>query len=284
MLPRRRHWDPARSVLVLELATDIADPAVLEQDAPPDVLAAVRGLVASALAECHRLPIDANPLAARLPQAASWVFDLARPTPASLRELAPAQLSLIQALQSEPRAVAALDRLRDDWSPSRLVHGDFKWSNVLVRRDGAGTPAGVLLLDWEMAQLGDPAWDVGAVLHAFITEAVLEPELAPGTGPDAAARLLGEVAGRVRSAHRDFWNTYRAAARLTDADADALLERLPGQVAARLLKTAFEWSQAEAKPPRRAAAILQLGINMLLTPRAAAEVVLGLGAAATAVA
>jgi Ser/Thr protein kinase RdoA (MazF antagonist) len=269
---------------VLELAIDTADPPVLEPDASAEILAAVRGLVASALAECHRLQVDATPLAARLPRAAPWVFDLPRPAPASLRELAPAQLSVIQALQSEPRAVTALGRLRDQWRRSRLVHGDFKWSNVLVRQDGAGPPLGVLLLDWEMAQLGDPAWDIGAVLHAFITEAVLEPEPAPGTGPDAAARLLGEAAGRVRSAHRDFWNRYRAAARLTDADANALLGRLPAHVAARLLKTAFEWSQAEAKLPRRAAAILQLGINMLLDPRAAGEVVLGLGSAATAVA
>ncbi len=284
MLPRRRHWDPVRSVLVLELATDTADPPVLEQDASPEVLAAVRALVALALAECHRLPVDATPLAARLPRAAPWVCDLARPAPASLRELAPAQLRVIQALQSEQRAVAALDRLRDEWRPSRLVHGDFKWSNLLVRRDGEGPPTGVLLLDWEMAQLGDPAWDVGAVLHAFITEAVLEPEPAPGAGAETAARLLGEAARQVRSAHRDFWNHYRAAARLTDAEASALRDRLPAHVAARLLKTAFEWSQAEAKLPRRAAAILQLGINMLGSPGAAAEVVLGLGAAATAVA
>ena len=45
----------------------------------------------------------------------------------------------------------------------------------------------MLLLDWEMAQLGDPAWDVGAALHAFITEAVLGLELTDGTKPEAAA-------------------------------------------------------------------------------------------------
>jgi aminoglycoside phosphotransferase (APT) family kinase protein len=264
---------------VLNLVTDAAHPHVLEDDASPDYLAAARRLVATALAACHGLPVPRGiGIGVELPDAAPWVFDLARPAPASLRELAPAQLSVIQALQSTPSVVAALDRLRDEWRPTRLVHGDFKWSNVLVHEDGAGLPVGLLLLDWEMAQLGDPAWDVGAVLHAFIAEAVLGLELTDGTSSEAAAGLLGTLLPRLLSAHRDFWSGYLAATRLTDADAEALLQRLPSHVAARLLKSAYEWSQAEVRMPRSAAAILQLGINMLLSPNAAREVVLGLGA------
>ena len=222
VFPRRRHYDPERSILVLDLVTEAAHPHVLEGEASPDYLAALRRLVATALAECHGLPVPRDiGIGAALPDAAPWVFDLARPAPASLRELAPAQLSVIQALQSQPGAVAALDRLRDEWRPTRLVHGDFKWSNVLVQQDGAGIPVRVLLLDWEMAQLGDPAWDVGAVLHAFIAEAVLGLELTDGTSPEAAAGLLGTLLPRLLPAHRDFWSGYLAAARLTDAEAEA---------------------------------------------------------------
>jgi hypothetical protein len=264
---------------VLDLVTDAAHPHVLEGDASPDYLAATRRLVATALAQCHGLPVPRDiGIGVELPDAAPWVFDLARPAPASLRELAPAQLSVIQAIQSQPAAVAALDRLRDEWRPTRLVHGDFKWSNVLVHQDGAGIPVGLLLLDWEMAQLGDPAWDVGAVFHAFIAEAVLGLELTDGTSPEAAAGLLGTLLPRLLPAHRDFWSGYLAATRLTDVEAEAFLHRLTPHVAARLLKSAYEWSQAEVRIPRSAAAILQLGINMLLRPDAGREVVLGLGA------
>jgi phosphotransferase family enzyme len=279
VFPRRRHYDPARSILVLDLVTDAVHPQVLEDEASPDYLAASRRLVATALAECHGLPVPRDiGTGVALPDAAPWVFDLARPAPASLRELAPAQLSVIQAVQSQPAAMAALDRLRDEWRPTRLVHGDFKWSNVLVERDSAGIPVRVVLLDWEMAQLGDPAWDVGAVMHAFIAEAVLGLELTDGTSPEAAAGLLGTLIPRLLPAHRDFWSRYLAVARLTDAEAEALLHRLTSHVAARLLKSAYEWSQAEVRMPRSAAAILQLAINMLLSPDAAREVVLGLDA------
>jgi aminoglycoside phosphotransferase (APT) family kinase protein len=278
-LPRSRHYDPEHSILVLDLVTEAAHPHVLDTEASPPYLAALRRLVAAALAACHGVPVGPEAaIAPALPRGAPWVFDLARPAPASLRELAPAQLIVIQALQSRPEAMAALDQLRDDWRPSRLIHGDFKWSNVLVQRDGTGIPVRVLLLDWEMAQLGDPAWDVGSALHAFITEAVLELETIDGTKPEAAAGLLGAVLARLLPAHRDFWSRYLEAARLTEAEARDLRGRLSGHVAARLLKSAFEWSQAEVQMPRRAAAILQLGINMLLRPDAAREVVLGLRA------
>jgi aminoglycoside phosphotransferase (APT) family kinase protein len=285
LFPRRRHYDPERSILVLDLVTEAAHPDVLEDEAAPHYLAALRRLVATALAECHRLSVPRDlAVGVALPDAAPWIFDLTRPAPASLRELAPAQLSVIQSVQAQPALEAALDRLRDEWRPSRLVHGDFKWSNVLVQQDSAGTPVRVVLLDWEMAQLGDPAWDVGAAMHAFIAEAVLGLELTDGTSAEAAAELLGGVISRHLPAHRDFWSGYLAAARLTDAEAEAFQHRLALHVGARLLKSAYEWSQAEVRMPRSAAAVLQLGINMLLGPAVAREVVLGLGAGDSAVA
>jgi hypothetical protein len=278
IFPRRRHYDPERSILVLDLVTGASPLPPAEDQGSPHHPAAWHPLVATALAECHALASRLGAgMRTRLPEAAPWVFDLARPAPASLRELAPAQVDVIRAVQSHPGVLAALDRLRHEWRPTGLIHGDYKWNNVLLQCDGAGVPAGVVLLDWELAQLGDPAWDIGGALHALITEAVLEMELTDGTGPDAAAARLGAVIPGLHAAHREFWTSYLASARLTDPEASALLDRLPGHVATRLLKSAYEWSQAEAVMPRSAAAILQLGINMLLSPDAALEVVLGLG-------
>ncbi len=277
VLPRLRHYDPERSILVLDLVTEAAHPYVLENEASPEYLGTLRRIVATALAECHRLSARLGLVVGALPETAPWVFDLARPAPESLRELAPAQLSVIQAVQSQEGVMAALDRLRDEWRPSTVIHGDFKWNNVLVQQDSAGIPAQVVLLDWEMAQLGDPAWDVGGALHALIMEAVLGLEPADGTSPEAAAELLGAVIAGLRPAHSDFWACYLAAAGLPDVEARALLDRLPSHVAARLVQSAYEWSHAEVRMPRSAAAILQLGINMLLWPGDAREVVLGLG-------
>ena len=108
--------------LVLDLVADASHPHVLEDEAGPLYLTALRHLVATALAACHRLPaLPDLGGALQLAKAAPWVFDLARPAPASLRELAPAQLSVIQGIQAQPDVLAALERLRDEWRPSGLV-------------------------------------------------------------------------------------------------------------------------------------------------------------------
>jgi len=261
LLPRCRHWDPERSILVLDLVT------------PAEATAVAPTLLAEALAVCHRLPVAGSVLAPRLSRTAPWIFAVARPVVAMLRELAPAQLAVIRMLQATPAAAAGLDRLRDHWRPSCLIHGDIKWQNVLTLPGG-----GLVLVDWEMAQLGDPAWDVASALHALITEAVLALELREGLGSGEAAGLLAASTSALRTDHQGFVRRYAAAAGLGPDEHRALVERLPAQVAARLIKTAFEWSQAEPRLPRRAAAVLQLGINMLCRPDQAGTLVLGLQA------
>jgi hypothetical protein len=260
-LARCRHWAPEHSILVLDLI------------APSDAAAVPPALLADALAACHRLPVAGSAVAARLSGAAPWIFEVARPVVAMLRELSPAQLALIRMLQATPEAATGLDGLREHWRPSCLIHGDIKWQNVLRRPEG-----GLVLVDWEMAQLGDPAWDVASALHALITEAVLALELREGLHPNEAAGLLATSASALREQHREFVHRYVTAADLRPDECRALVERLPSHVAARLIKTAFEWSQAEPLMPRRAAAVLQLGINMLCRPSEAGAAVLGLPA------
>ena len=280
--PSIRHYDAERSILVLDLIGEADQPNLLEDESSPERPIELRRLLASAMATWHAVPAQSMLVEGRLPEGPPWVFDLTRPSPSTLRELSPAQLSLLRAVQSQPAVRVALDRLRRDWRASALIHGDVKSSNVLVREDGQGTSTQVVVVDWEMAQLGDPSWDVAGALHGFIMQAVMELELADTSAEAAAAELLGAVATRLCPAHRDFCRDYIAAAGLSEAEAGALLRRVPSHVGARLLQSAYEWSGAEREMPRRAAAILQLGINMLLKPGEAGEVVLGLGRQSTA--
>jgi aminoglycoside phosphotransferase (APT) family kinase protein len=51
-------------------------------------------------------------------------------------------------------------RLEGVFAERALVHGDFNHRNVVVRRDAAGTWEVGAILDWELAALGSPLWDV----------------------------------------------------------------------------------------------------------------------------
>lgn len=97
---------------------------------------------------------------------------------------------LLERFGATPLIVRGTRRARAAWRPRCLVHGDLKHDNVVLRADG-----GVVLIDWEMARRGDPAWDLAALLARPLA----------GAGDDAweeptrlqAARL---VAGYARAA------------------------------------------------------------------------------------
>lgn len=92
--------------------------------------------------------------------------------------------------QCEPEAAGFVQALIDDTASASvtLVHGDFSPKNVLVR------PAGLVLLDHEVAHWGDPAFDIGfASAHFF-----------------GKANHLDGHRQRFADAARLFWNTYAA--------------------------------------------------------------------------
>jgi len=257
-LPQPVHYNPDAAVLVLELL------AVNPGDA--GVSAESYREAARMLAAAHCIDRSGHDTSLRLTTAAPWVFDIARPSPASRRELSPAQLSLFQSLQASAPLIEALQRMRESWIHENLIHGDFKWNNL----------AGGKLLDWELAQWGDPAWDLGGAMHAVIVEDLLALELPSQESREQLFGMLGELLTRRHEDHRSFWDTYCSDRALAPADVSPLGQRVPAQAGLRFIKTAYEWCQSETRMPRRAAAILQLGINMVLRPDEARQAVLGL--------
>jgi aminoglycoside phosphotransferase (APT) family kinase protein len=63
---------------------------------------------------------------------------------------------------------ALRDRLaasRPQSGPPALLHGDFRFGNVMLAADPPARPAGVL--DWELAGIGDPLADLGYTLATY---------------------------------------------------------------------------------------------------------------------
>lgn len=85
------------------------------------------------------------------------------------------------ALASEPLVADAARSLSAPVSGCLVSH-DMKWDNVVVRPDGT-----VVLLDWELAGLGDPAVDLGFLLAEYLVRA-------EGAVTDAARALLAGYA------------------------------------------------------------------------------------------
>lgn len=101
---------------------------------------------------------------------------------------------LVAPADRHPATAASLRFLAGCWRAGVPIHGDVKWEHV--RCDGA-------LIDWELAGVGDPAWDLASLLH----------ELCIGEAPP---RVLGQVLATYarhveRPLHRSFLQRTRAA-------------------------------------------------------------------------
>jgi Phosphotransferase enzyme family len=142
--------------------------------------------------------------------------------------------------------------------PRRLLHGDLHRKNFVVDRAGA-----LWTIDWELALVGDPLYDLATHLHLMGYPADQEAEVIArwerAVGPDAAAGARDDLPHyraykRVQSLCTD---VLRSAARLTDAgSAD---EENPGESA-----------QPQARPAARSSARHRSAPDRL---RAAAAVV-----------
>jgi len=110
------------------------------------------------------------------------------------------------------------------WTPG-LIHGDFHFANVIIRRD-AGELAAVV--DWELATIGDPLLDLGHLLATWPTTGA---GVAAGLGatalPSPDAVIERYAAGSTRDVSNAGWYRVLACYRLgiilegTNARADA---------------------------------------------------------------
>lgn len=164
-MPESVDWaGPDRTLVTRAVAGQAAwamDGAV--EEARPEAWAALVGMAAPVLAAVHRATRDLAAPGATPPGA------LTPPLPWGLRLFSgdgppdlfeqPHLAAEIHRAAADPATIRGLRAARACWRPMCLIHGDMKHDNLLVRDDGAGA----VLVDWEMARIGDPCWDLAGL-------------------------------------------------------------------------------------------------------------------------
>lgn len=117
---------------------------------------------------------------------------------------------------------AALGALRREWSPTTVVHGECTPANAVVvhEPDGCGS-AEVVLIGWERAGAGDPAWDLGCLMADLLISGLHRHDAA-----GAEASMSAAMAGY----RRTFGDL---------EDVEALARRIGLSAVARLVGLAF---------------------------------------------
>jgi aminoglycoside phosphotransferase (APT) family kinase protein len=87
---------------------------------------------------------------------------------------------------------SALRGLSEAWVPAVPVHGDVKFDNILVSRRTSDR-ARLTLIDWELAGLGIPEWDLAGVTEGLIVPAAQLADEAEAVGEANEARPMLEA-------------------------------------------------------------------------------------------
>ena len=134
---------------------------------------AVQALLGACLAGIHeearpQLPLITEQIAAqRLPP---WILTITR---RDVPLFGQGGAQLVSMIRATPAIRQGLEAALARWQPVTLIQGDMKWDNILVRAAADGT-VDLRIVDWELADIGDPLWDMAGVLAGFFSSWLVE--------------------------------------------------------------------------------------------------------------
>jgi hypothetical protein len=191
-----------------------------------------------------------------------------------LDDLTPGDIDVVRLLDQADGALERLSELGTGWLSGSLIHGDIRPENWFFRKGSCGGPEVELgMVDWESADLGDPAWDVGAVLHEPIAAAVLSAE---SVGRHGSAAVVEDHLDSFQPVIEEFWNAYGDSMALAPGVTVPTLERCMGFAGAWLVQTAIEHAAVDRGVRPGVAALVYGAIDIWRRPVEAAHQLLGL--------
>ena len=230
--------------------------------------------IGHALGALHRLELASSPLndlSAALPRRPHHALFLHRPDHPFYYNASQGNLEAVRFTQSFPAFGALIDALAGEWRSSCLIHSDVRSDNILVL--GASS---VWLIDWEMAALGDPAWDVGSMFADYLGAWLSSIPITGDRPPAHYLSLARFPLTRLQPALRAFWASYKLTCGLTGRAAAAFLLSATRYIAARLIQRVHEQTREATDLVANTICQLQLGWNVLREPELACVHLLGL--------
>ncbi|PZO73780.1 MAG: hypothetical protein DI640_08755 [Sphingomonas taxi] len=275
LLPQFRLHDAEQGILINDLIPDSETLTAVHRKlgtCPVDLAARL----GTALSAYHAIRfVEGAPQAALFPQQSPWILRLHGEADVSGMRRSPAASALLDILLAAPGAGAMLGELRDGWKRDTLIHTDMRWENCLLApRGDALADRRLYIIDWELADIGDAAWDVGSMLQSYLAFWIGSMPAAS----DPAALFAGATVplASVQPAIAAFWAAYITASDAYRGDAPGFLKRCIGMLAARMMVTAFERSAWSQTTDPIAILLAQTALNILADPDRVAEELLGI--------
>ncbi|MEM6718588.1 MAG: phosphotransferase [Bacteroidota bacterium] len=167
---------------------------------------------------------------------------------------------VITELHKHPDLVKRIDKVASQWEITSLIHGDIKWMNFIVMPNSED----IKLIDWEIADLGDPLWDVAGIFQSYFIAWVLSfnsQNIQQHQQMQGSEFLSIET---ITPVVKQLWETYAKAQKFSPEETREKLLKTISYMASRMLQTAFENNVAQPQMNVNSVRILQF-CNHILT-------------------
>lgn len=269
--PALRHYDGDRHMLVVDLVPQAQSLTLYSAraDLGPAAGLAVAAMVGRLLATLHQGAPSILPAAAELtvfPRTPPWFLSIIDGADVMAPTIGKGCRDILALIRQSPALRAQIPQVRAEWGFTALIHGDMKWENILVAPPAPDqTVPEVRIVDWELVDIGDPAWDVACTLVAYI-----QPLMSAGQ-PGAVqlypfAGALPAQLAHAQALCRSFWQAYAADLPGGPSAQAVLLWRVARLAAARLALAAFEMAQMQETAPPSALVAVQAAEAMIADP------------------
>jgi len=271
LMPKFHAYDPESHLLIVELlagAEDANEHHARLQSFPVEVARDI-GSALARYQSASRSDLALRPAGVMFPRTPPWILSFHTYPENAMQGMSGANGQFVSMLRGSSEFVQALDSLRATWRYDTLIHGDMKFENCMI------TTEGVRIVDWELADVGDPLWDAGSIIQAYLTWWIGGMQIAPGAPLMLSSMTSMYPLDSIRPALQAFWSTYESEMGFAPHELDQKLDRAIACAGARLLQTIYEASAYSQSLAPHAMLEVQAAMNMLRQPRAAAMELIG---------
>lgn len=277
-LPRFRHYDYLNHILIIDWLKDSQDlQQFYSQNRvfPPEIARQLASLLASYHKDIFRT-IEKGQSKQLFRNAIPGAFLMFGNQLPYMQPRNKAEEEMQQLIRQEDHFTEAIASLQASYEFSSLIHGDIKPNNFLINRDCLETGHFDLrLIDWELADLGDPCWDVAALFQGYLLLWVLSV----GAKEQATERpnaFQGVELEEMQPSIQEFWVAYCDQMKFEEEEVEARLIKATRYCGVKLLHSCYESAVHAQQLSPDNARMLQLSFNMLQNPMDATDTLFGI--------
>jgi thiamine kinase-like enzyme len=213
------------------------------------------------LNSCHIRP-EKNDDISKFPKSLPWILQLDRYNANEFFVNNKASTNIIHLIKENSLLQNELIKLKKSWQFTHLIHGDIKWINFLISENELDQK----LIDWELADIGDPIWDVAGLLQSYITAWLFGFDNNDPTSQILPKNMEGYHINKIQPSAKAFLSKYLELQNLPESEHVSFYTKTIQLTAARIIQTSIEGVTHNSKIEANNMRCIQLAFNILKDP------------------